>query len=106
LIDQYCRAKETACRYSDSLKFIVLIFRLNIFKYFITMSNQYCGVKTKQQMADEYGVCRKTFARLLVKKNITLGRGLIYPKDQENIYNVLGEPVTPVKFPNFPINSH
>jgi len=65
------------------------------------MNNQYCGVKTKQQMADEYGVCRKTFARLLVKKNIRLERGLIYPKDQESIYNVLGEPVTLEKFLNF-----
>jgi hypothetical protein len=69
------------------------------------MDNHYCGVKTKQQMADEYGVCRKTFAKLLVKKNIRLERGLIYPKDQENIYNVLGEPVIPVRFPNLPITS-
>jgi hypothetical protein len=70
------------------------------------MNNHYCGVKTKQQMADEYGVCRKTFARLLLKKNIRLDRGLIYPKDQENIYNVLGEPVIQERFPNFPKSSH
>lgn len=56
------------------------------------MNDHYCGVKTKQQMADEYGICRKTFSKLLQKKQIILGRGLIYPKDQENIYNELGIP--------------
>ena len=50
------------------------------------------GVKTKQQMADEYGVCRKTFNKLLMKKQIKLDRGLISPKDQLNIYNKLGLP--------------
>ena len=69
------------------------------------MNNHCCGVKTKQQMADEYGVCRKTFVRLLVKRSIRLERGLIYPKDQESIYNVLGVPVTLEKFLNFHKNS-
>lgn len=69
------------------------------------MDNHYGGVKTKQQMADEYGICRKTFNKLLSKKNIRLERGLILPKDQLNIYNVLGEPGTNGKFPNFPKSS-
>ena len=56
------------------------------------MENHYSVVKTMQQMAYEYGVCRKTFSKLLQKKQIVLGRGLIYPKDQENIYNELGIP--------------
>lgn len=43
------------------------------------MENYYRGVKTKQQMADEYGVCRKTFNKLLIKGQITLERGLIIP---------------------------
>jgi hypothetical protein len=50
------------------------------------------GVKTKQQMADEYGVCRKTFNKLLLKEHIQLARGLISPKDQLNIYEKLGIP--------------
>ena len=50
------------------------------------------GVKTKQQMADEYGVCRKTFNKLLLKEHIQLTRGLISPKDQLNIYDKLGTP--------------
>lgn len=59
------------------------------------------GVKTRQQMADEYGVCRKTFNKFLKKKNIKLERGLISPKDQENIYEKLGVPNISLKFPFF-----
>ena len=50
------------------------------------------GVKTKQQMADEYGICRKTFSRMLLKKNIRLEKGLIFPRDQLVIYKKLGKP--------------
>lgn len=57
------------------------------------MINHNGGVKTKQQMADEYGICRKTFNKLLLKKNICLDRGLISPKDQMLIYNELGKPI-------------
>jgi hypothetical protein len=57
-------------------------------------------VKTKQQMADEYGICIKTFDRLLRKKQIKLDRGLIYPKDQLNIYNTLGSPENTRKLSN------
>jgi len=56
------------------------------------MNNHYGCVKTKQQMADEFGICRKTFNKLLVRKNIKLDRGLISPKDQMIIYNELGIP--------------
>jgi hypothetical protein len=66
------------------------------------MENYNGGVKTKQQMADEYGVCRKTFNKLLHKKQIKLERGLIYPKDQFIIYDVLGIPKSIQKFPPFP----
>ena len=64
------------------------------------------GVKTKQQMADEYGVCRKTFNKLLQKEQIKLERGLISPKDQLNIYDKLGVPNSIQKFPSFPKSSH
>lgn len=62
-------------------------------------------VKTKQQMADEYGICIKTFDRLLRKKQIKLDRGLIYPKDQLNIYNTLGVPESIQKLLNVPKTS-
>jgi hypothetical protein len=70
------------------------------------MENHYGGVKTKQQMAEEYGVCRKTFNKLLLKKNIRLGRGVISPKDQLLIYTELGNPVPLEKFPNILKFSH
>jgi hypothetical protein len=70
------------------------------------MEVHYGGVKTKQQMADEYGVCRKTFNRLLEKKQIRIERGLISPKDQVNIYNELGIPNCILQFPNFTKSSH
>ena len=56
------------------------------------MENHNGVVKTKQQMADEYGICRKTLNKLLKKKRIKIARGLIYPKDQELIYSRLGYP--------------
>jgi hypothetical protein len=69
------------------------------------MENHSGGVKTKQQMADEYGVCRKTFNKLLLKKRIKLDRGLISPRDQQNIYDKLGVPNSIQKFPSIPKNS-
>jgi hypothetical protein len=63
-------------------------------------------VKTKQQMADEYGVCRKTFQTLLRKKRIILDRGLIYPKDQLKIYNKLGFPKNTQNIPSLPKITH
>lgn len=70
------------------------------------MNHHNGGVKTRQQMADEYGICRKTFNKLLSKKNIRLDRGLIYPREQMIIYDELGTPDGQEKFPYFPINSH
>ena len=45
------------------------------------MENHNGGVKTKQQMADEYGVCRKTFIKLITEQNIKLRRILISPRE-------------------------
>jgi hypothetical protein len=56
------------------------------------MENHNGGVKTKQQMADEYGVCRKTFVKLITEQNIKLRRVLISPKEQLKIYQKLGLP--------------
>ncbi|MFO8234732.1 MAG: hypothetical protein R6U04_04920 [Bacteroidales bacterium] len=48
--------------------------------------------KSKQDMAEEYGVSRKTFDKWLKKHNIKISRGLLTPKDQEIIYKKLGVP--------------
>jgi hypothetical protein len=66
------------------------------------MKSDYTIVKTKQQMADEYGICIKTFSRLLKLKRIKLDRGLICPKDQQLIYEELGFPKSTQKLPYIP----
>ena len=50
-------------------------------------------VKTRQQLAAEYGLHRNTFMRRLKKSGVHLPPGLIYPKHQEKIYEALGAPV-------------
>jgi hypothetical protein len=70
------------------------------------MENPKSAVKTKQQMADEYGVCRKTFNKLLEKRNISIERGLITPRDQMNIYNELGIPGVIKLFPSITKSLH
>jgi hypothetical protein len=57
------------------------------------------SVKTKKQMAGEYGVCSKTFVEMLKRNNISIERRLITPKEQELIYTVLGIPQNSHKFP-------
>lgn len=49
-------------------------------------------LKTRQQIAEEYGVCTKTFNKLLKNKGIILDKGLITPKDQQIIYVRIGIP--------------
>lgn len=48
--------------------------------------------KTRRQMADEYGVSRRTFYKMVKKADFTLSRGLITPKEQEKIYKAFGNP--------------
>jgi len=69
------------------------------------MENHNGVVKTKQQMSEEYGICCKTFNKLLRKKQIMLDRGLIFPKDQEQIYSKLGFPKSIERRQIFPQDS-
>lgn len=55
-------------------------------------------IKTRQQMALEYGVCAKTFRKLLKSEKIELGNGLITPKMQDLIYDRLGVPKSAIFF--------
>ena len=48
--------------------------------------------KSKQQIADEYGICIKTLNKWLEQEKIQLKRGLITPKKQNLIYNKFGFP--------------
>ena len=62
------------------------------------MTRQKSATKTKQQLADEYGVCSKTFNKWLKKHNIEVDRGLITPKEQKIIYSILGVPKSSQEF--------
>lgn len=48
--------------------------------------------KTRQEMAKEYGVDRKTFYLMLKRMDVSIPPGLILPKFQELIYTRLGKP--------------
>jgi predicted site-specific integrase-resolvase len=48
--------------------------------------------KTRKQIADEYGISRKTFQRWRKKENIKLSNGLITPKELDEIYEIFGKP--------------
>jgi len=48
--------------------------------------------KTRQQIADEYGIDRKTLYRWLKKADIQLSSCLVTPAEQELIYQKFGKP--------------
>ncbi len=48
--------------------------------------------KTRQQLADEFGVSVRTLYRWLTKWNVNLPGGLIRPSDQDAIYRMAGKP--------------
>jgi hypothetical protein len=48
--------------------------------------------KTRQEIAEEYGIDRKTLYRWLRRLNIELPKGLIFPSFQKVIYEELGTP--------------
>jgi transposase-like protein len=49
-------------------------------------------VKTRQQIATEYGICVKTLKKWLKKHDLTIPAGLVTPRDQTRIYEILGYP--------------
>ncbi len=48
--------------------------------------------KTRQEIAEEYGISRKTLLRWLKKEDISLEKGLVKRADLELIYNTFGWP--------------
>ena len=58
----------------------------------MNIKTQNTGAKTKKQIAEEYGICRKTLSRWLKKETIKTSNGLITPKEQEIIYGKFGKP--------------
>ena len=49
--------------------------------------------KTKQNIADEYGICVRTLNKILRENDIIVRKGQISPKEQQIIYEVLGKPL-------------
>ncbi len=49
-------------------------------------------VRSRQEIADEYGISTKTLSRWLKKKNLDISSGFVTPKEQNQIYEVFGEP--------------
>lgn len=50
--------------------------------------------KSRQEIAQEFGISAKTLSRWLLKENLEIPRGLISPKDQQVIYEKFGNSVT------------
>jgi len=50
-------------------------------------------VKTRQEIAQEYGISRKTFYNWLKREGISLQNRLVSPKEQKVIYETLGNPI-------------
>lgn len=48
--------------------------------------------KSRQEIAIEYGISRKTLQRWLTKENIALPRRLLLPREQDMIYGRFGMP--------------
>ena len=53
------------------------------------MSNK---CKTRLQIAEEYGISRRTLYRLLRRYNIELSAGVLPPEAVQRVYQVLGRP--------------
>lgn len=49
-------------------------------------------VKNKSQMAAEYGVCVKTFVKMLKEATMEIKGKIITPLQQEQVYEKLGRP--------------
>jgi transcriptional antiterminator len=59
----------------------------------LKMKKEPSKAKTREQIAEEYGISSRTLSRLLKNNNISLPRSLIYPKDQLRIYKTFGDPI-------------
>ena len=54
---------------------------------------KYLKVKTRQQIAIEYGISPRTLSRWLKQNKIDLPNRLLGPKEQNIIYNKFGCPI-------------
>lgn len=59
--------------------------------------------KTRQQIADEFGINRKTLERMLKRADIVLPSGNVSLKNQQSIYKYFG---TPPSLAIQPVSNH
>jgi transposase len=52
--------------------------------------------KSRQEVANEYGISAKTMARWLKKEGLEISKGLLTPKEQAIIYAAFGLPLQKV----------
>jgi hypothetical protein len=50
--------------------------------------------KSRQVIAEEFGISTKTLSRWIVKEKLQIPQGLISPKDQELIYKKFGKVIS------------
>ena len=55
-------------------------------------------VKTRLEVAEEYGISVRTLTRRLKKCNVYLPNGNIFPNELEKIYKCLGGPATKKRY--------
>ena len=79
----------------NSLRFYAnanIDIRQRIHKTMNTPHNDKVAFKTRQEIAAEYGVHRRTLLRWLKRASIDLPKGLVCPRNQFIIYSVFGFP--------------
>lgn len=59
------------------------------------MESLFLRAKSRQEVADEYGIGVKTLNRWFKKANIKITRGLLDPYHLQIIYNTFGVPKRP-----------
>lgn len=77
--------------FSPGIKTTILYYPIDyIFQNYENM--KYRNVKTRQQIAIEYGISPRTLRRWLKQNEIYLPKRLLCPKEQEKIYKKFGSP--------------
>jgi abortive infection bacteriophage resistance protein len=59
-----------------------------------------CNAKSRSQMADEYGIHRKTLTAWIKRHQLPITAGNLCAKEQELIYRTFGKPIIEFKQPD------
>jgi len=70
----------------------ISVCKRNLSSNISVMEKLILTVKTRQEVADEYGICEKTLVSRLEAAGVILDPGIIFPKTLKIIYDTLGMP--------------